>query len=467
MKLSLRTALLLFINLTVFIVLCITAYATYGNTMHELDEVYDAELAQTNRLMTSLLRTAHWTPSPDQVTLIQIPQQLQASEESEHDRLSDGHKYESKLGIQVWDLQQRLLFATTNALGEPLSQPQNGYHLTSREGFEWVGFSRFDPSNQVWVYTGQREDVRSEISEYLALEQLVSILLTWVPISLVIFLITAILLKPVQRFAAELATRSSQDLGAINAPLPSELEPVRIAVNTLFARLAKEIAREQRFVADASHELRTPLAALILHAAQLSKDHPNAVAIQTAAERMTRLVNQLLELARLDQFEFKQQQREAVDLLDLLHQILADLPSDEVEQIDWQIDIEPNCQLLGYPILLKVLLRNLIYNAMQQSTVDSKLIIRAHTQADELVVEVVDFGGGVSDEELTRLGERFYRSAENRQYEGTGLGLSIARRIAQLHDAQLQFSHSKPHGLTVTVKFLKSWQVTSSPAQGI
>lgn len=469
MTLSLRTALIVSINFTVFVVLCVTGYATYRNTLHELDEMFDAELAQTTRLVKSLIRDADFLDQDGQLTVVEIPtfnDNAAGINDADDGRRDDGHKYESKLGFQVWDGNGQLVLATENALGKALSLPQQGYHEVIRDGNLWMSYSHYDETTQHWIYTAQREDVRSELSQFLANEQLFAVLLTWVPISLVILLLTNILLRPVQRYSEILKTRSAHDLHAITIELPQELQPIADSVNALFARIENYIEREQRFVADASHELRTPLAALKLHAAQLAhQDEASVKAIKSAVDRMSHLVNQLLELARLENPTQLQQPRQPLKLAELTYIVLADLPGDLVERVTWKIDIDEQFTLTGYPVLFGVLLRNLLHNAATHATENGIVSATAELNQEQLIIRIADDGAGVPEDELEHLSERFYRSNESRQYAGSGLGLSIVQRIAELHHGQVQFSHNQPHGLVVILRFPISCPPISSPAQ--
>ena len=450
---SVRTALLLGVNLIVIAVLALTAWASYRNTLHEINELFDAELAQTARLIKSLTHDQGFIVDSEQTIVIELPTFRVAEPD---DRLNDGHKYETKLGFQVWRDEQ-LILASENALGEALALFQTGYQEHYREHHNWVSFSHYDNSTGLWIFTAQREDIRAELSSYLARDQLLALLLTWVPISLAMLWLINWVLRPVQRYASILDSRQIDQLARIDAVLPSEIEPIRNAVNSLLVRLAEQIERERRFIQDAAHELRTPLAALSLHAEQLPEpQHVSSQAVRSISQRMNHLIEQLLILAKADNPNTTLGEPEQIKLRELIERIIGELPLGKIEHTEWHVDCPSEIQVSGYPLLLHAALRNLIDNALQYSAQEPHISITVQQLTTHTHITVADHGPGLSAEQIQQLGQRFYRADQHRQrLRGSGLGLSIVARVAALHGGSLQFSQGEPHGLAATISLTR------------
>lgn len=453
-SLSLRRQLLISTNIVVIAVLALGAWLSYRMTLHELDEVFDAELAQTTRVLKSLIHDPGFLDQTGSLRIIELPQLPGNYEEEGDERQTDGHPYERKLAFQVWDTKGNLLLASENAVGTPLSQPTRGYHEVVRGDYTWIGFSYFDRQTQSWIYTAQREDVRGELSAYITENQRWIVLLTWLPLSLAILLTIIWFMRPVKQFAQQLQQRDAHDLRPLNAHLPSELEPIQANMNALLARVHTYLEREKNFIADASHELRTPLAALRLHAAQVDPADPASIrAVQQATERLTHLVNQLLLLTKLEDTQLSRSQLTPVSLETLVHESIAELPESLTAQCEWQLAIATQPKVLGLPTLLAVMLRNLLQNAAKYAGPQGQVTVNTQPTPNGVSLLICDNGPGVPTADLNRLGERFYRHPETRHIEGAGLGLSIVKRIAELHTIELIFSSPKDSGLCVQLNF--------------
>jgi two-component system sensor histidine kinase QseC len=235
------------------------------------------------------------------------------------------------------------------------------------------------------------------------------------------------------------------------------VRPLVRALNRLLGRLRVTLDNERRFTADAAHELRTPLAALKIHAqvAQAStdpEDRGHALAqMVSGVERTSRLVEQLLRLARLDPMQGLQE-TQPVDLNALIHAAEADL-ADQAARQGRQIDVVAGDEpvvLQGDADMLHVALRNLLENALRHTPAGSHIEMTLARDAREVRLSVADDGPGVPQEELDRLGERFYRGS-NVTTEGSGLGLAIVQRIALLHGARLELRNRAAGGLAATL----------------
>jgi signal transduction histidine kinase len=228
---------------------------------------------------------------------------------------------------------------------------------------------------------------------------------------------------------------------------------------------------QQRFIADASHELRTPLTLLRADAEVLLRgrerlDVEDAALLEdivVEANRMARLSNNLLTLARLDNTSLHRE-HEVVNLVELAQrgarrvQALA-----EQSGITLQVEDIGTPYVIGDPLLLEQALLVLLHNAMKYSYSGGHVIVRAKTRNEQALLEVSDNGVGIDAEHLPHLGERFYRvdKARSREAGGTGLGLSIARQIAITHGGSLSFASAPGQGTTVTLALPLAYETHS------
>jgi signal transduction histidine kinase len=207
--------------------------------------------------------------------------------------------------------------------------------------------------------------------------------------------------------------------------------------------------RLKQFTADAAHELRSPIMAVKSNAAvalkyaegMRSTDAEKFEAISSASEQMARLTENLLLLARADQFVANKQT--TVDLTDLLnHLVTLHQVQAEAKQISLTTQLSENLWVLGDLAQLNRVFANLIENAIYYTPSGGTITIQTNHGYRYIWVNVQDTGVGIAPENLERVFDRFWRADQSRSYwaGGAGLGLAIAQAIVQRH-----------HG-TITVK---------------
>ena len=226
-----------------------------------------------------------------------------------------------------------------------------------------------------------------------------------------------------------------------------DLKGLEDAVNDLLDRMQAAYSQQTRFVSDASHELRTPIAVLKGYADLLErwgKDDPQVrdesiAAIQTEAERMSRLVEQLLFLARGDSGR-TQLSKGAVDLSDLAREVW-----EESNMIDpahhWLLDAPAPLTIWADRDMLKQALRILSDNAAKYTAQGGEIQLRVRLDSEgRATVSVRDSGMGIRPEDAPHVFQRFYRAdpARSRQSGGAGLGLSIASWVISQHGGYLE-----------------------------
>lgn len=450
---SIKIWLLLVINLVMICSLSFTAIVSYHDALHELDEIYDAQLARNARLVGALLNAA---PDfvPEHPLVISVPELGDTGENltSAQERAFDGHKYERKLAFQVWR-DNHLIISSENTGNFPSPKMISGYHEIKENGMHWISFS-LQLDENTWIYSAQREDIRQEISDHIAQAQIRPILLMMLPLSLMIYFVVKIILRPLDLLQQSVASKKAEQLTEITLKQPVELQPIQQAINQLIQRVNHYIQQERRFVADAAHELRTPLSILQLHAQNLQlANNPQDITEATdsiidGGKRMTHLVNQLLTLSRLERVQ--NVHRASVPLHQLVQDSLSQVSLKYLEKICWEINIPDKLIFTGDIILFQSALRNIFDNASKYSPDNSHVFVSAEVTAlSEIKLKIRNHYD--QDVDISRMGNRFFRHQSHQHIEGTGLGLSIVQRIIELHDGSLIFKSDKPHELITTI----------------
>jgi two-component system OmpR family sensor kinase len=239
--------------------------------------------------------------------------------------------------------------------------------------------------------------------------------------------------------------------------LAQSMNTLLSAVETQFAARLESERRMRQFLADASHELRTPLTSIRGYAelarmqrAAGEEDEDNLSRIEAEGTRMSRLVEDLLVLARGDQGAAPE--RELVDLGDVVEDVVtgsrAAFPARRID-----LEIEPGLQVVGDHDALVRAVRNLVTNAAVHTRPEGPIAVRAFPVDGWLRIQVLDSGPGLPQEQAEHVFERFWRAdrARSRARGGSGLGLAIVASIVQAHGGTVRFDSSVEHGSTVTI----------------
>jgi two-component system sensor histidine kinase TctE len=277
-------------------------------------------------------------------------------------------------------------------------------------------------------------------------------------------------LAPLSRLQRTIRNRAPEDLSPIKVEsAPEELAPLLASFNELLGRMAHNLEVQKRFIADAAHQMKTPLAGLRTQA-ELALREGDANELQRSlrqiaesTERATRMVNQLLALARAEHGAGETAAMVRVDLDQLARSTVQDWVTQALAQdIDLGYEApDGDCHIRGTPMLLREMLNNLIDNAMRYCSAripsagapglatpaaaveQSAVTVRLQRSGQTVVLEVEDTGPGIAPDEREQVFERFYRILGT-QKDGSGLGLAIVREIAAQHRAALLLTDAHP-----------------------
>jgi len=359
--------------------------------------------------------------------------------------------------VQIWDPTGVALYLSNTGAPLPLVRIQ-GFVTLSHEGREWRVFTTTMGLQTIQV--GQPIALRRELATDVALRILIPVLAALPLFGALIWLLVGHGLAPVARLARTIASRSATSLAPLSADrLPEEVAPLVASLNGLLARLENSFGLQRRFAADAAHELRTPLTALglqiqLLERAKNDAEHASAVArLREGVKRATRLVEQLLVMARLEP-DAADQPADRVELGALANSVAHDFePLAESRGVTLDVDAEENVATLGSEDALRILLSNLVDNAIRYTIPGGSIVVRVSSAAGDSILEVADDGPGIPESERPRVFDRFYRVAGTEQ-PGSGLGLAIVRQVADLHRGRVELSAGLGGaGLAVRVRF--------------
>lgn len=255
-------------------------------------------------------------------------------------------------------------------------------------------------------------------------------------------------LTPLAELQRRIRARAQDDLSPIDPrQVPEEISPLVGSFNDMLERLGESVAMQKRFIADAAHQMKTPLAGmrmqseLALRQVDPSEIHRSLEQLATSSESATRLVNQLLALARAENLPQAGLAFEEIDLPLLARETVYDwVQASFAGQIDLGFEPPDNddapVTIAGHALMLREMLSNLIDNALRYTPPGGSVTVRVRRDGDRALLEVEDTGPGIAPGERTRVFERFYRILGSNT-QGSGLGLAIVREIAQQHGAEI------------------------------
>ena len=352
------------------------------------------------------------------------------------------------IGFAVFDASGRMVFHDDENGKDFAYQDISGSFVKQRvDGEDWRIIWIKSADGKFRIAVGQEIEYRDD----MAWDMLEEFLTPWA-IGLVILLLSVIGIisrefLPLRRLAKDIAVRKDDDLSPIaDQNIPSEIKPLTNAMNQLLEKVNAVLQRERRFISDAAHELRTPLTALKvqLDVAKLSADDPKTLGVtldklEQGINRSTRLVEQLLALSRLEtSIQTGQIVAESLNWKFLCEQ-LADEYRYDIAAKKLSLQISENGQgpfAKGNPVLVELMLRNLLDNAIKYSPQEAKIAINIGNN----YIEVRNTDVQIKSQDLLKLGQRFFRVAGQNE-KGNGIGLSIVKCIADFYACNLTFAN--------------------------
>jgi two-component system sensor histidine kinase QseC len=414
------------------------AVSAWLDARHELNELFDAHLAQAAALVA-----------------IQ-----EGAEIEDHHELPEApvlHRYGQRVAFQVWS-DHRLVLKSATAPSSPLSDRSEGFTTRTIDGVRWRVFATSGAESETRILIGERLDAREDVLWAITDNLLWPVAVGLPALGILIILAVRTALRPLKELSRRVAERQASSLESLpTASIPREVQPLVEELNGLFARLQTVLDNERRFTADAAHELRTPVAAIRAQAQAAmgaAKDDERKHSLQATldgCDRAAHLIEQLLVLARFE--TSASASPEMMDLDELARGVVAELaPGALAKRQRIEMNSDGPCRIKSQPALIAVLLRNLLDNAVRYSPRGASVRLTLTNQGVPSI-RVEDSGPGLSVDDQSKLGERFFRVLGSGE-SGCGLGWSIIRRIARAHDLELITGRSNDlGGFQVTVKW--------------
>jgi signal transduction histidine kinase len=321
-------------------------------------------------------------------------------------------------------------------------------------GHAWHGYQ--SEEDGVVVQILRREDLFQDVREEV-LEDIITPAIIGGSVNLLLLgVLISFFTWPLTKLVRQLEARGADSLTPVALETPAkEIRVLRDALNRMIAGVDAVLKREREFASDVAHELRTPLTTLKL---ELSAPEPDTRAIREEVDRLSRLVEQLLTLARLEQGRWRTR-FQPVDLSSLYGQVV-DRFSEKfaASGMTLRSELSP-ATIPGDATLLDILLQNILNNVLNHcpaGTVAEVRLERSATRGDgdgTLRLQVSDSGSGISGDRRRQMSRGFLRL--DSKSEGFGLGLAICHKIADVHGAGIRFlahEDGRP-GLVVQVDF--------------
>ena len=466
MRTSIRRRLLFTLLLTISLVSGVTLLLSYYDAHNEVQELFDAQLAQSAKVLQVLLMPKLLQGDPQQLQpLLRLSEDLPVVLEGEGETGAYGHEYERKLAFQVWDSKKNLLLKSASAPKEPLSVTgleahNRGYSDEYVQDSLWRVFKLWDKQERFLIQVAERYDVRDELTNDISSRLIAPAVLALPILGIMIWIGVGRGLAPVQHVADEVMRRDPHNLQPmVVGPVPAEIRPLVTELNELFEQLRHAFERERRFTDDAAHELRTPLASLktqaqvALRATDEAQKQQALRQVISGVDRAAHLLEQMLTLARINP-ESNELKQEEIFLHALAADVIAHIaPAALSKKIVLELTGDRHSVVKAHAISLSVLIRNLVDNAVRYTPEGGKVNIDVSKQGPNTVLTVTDTGPGISGELQQRVFDRFYRVMGNHT-QGCGLGLAIVKQIADLFNIAVELKNNDPGpGLTAMITF--------------
>ena len=435
---SIRKRLLVYLSVGLMGTWLVTTLVGVGISLVELNEAEDTQMSQLARTLPHLVPEGK----------VQMPD---LDESRWH---NTGFVDEKHNGIALWGSNGELLLSDRRGRHIPY-QRMTGFANTAPwwNHHAWrVLYLHDDKSGRTLAVSQQWSERLWMLMKSVAVQLGLSVLalpgLAWL-----LSLSVRRSVMPLEALTQELSERDAHSLRPFSTVVPKETQALVYALNDLLGRVELTREREQRFTADAAHELRSPLAAMKVQADVLAlsktpeEQRYHTQQIGQSLQRAEHLINQLLMLARLDA-ENKLAKQPAVDWQEISSQAMQSINLAAREKYIRLVRKMPDndgsrvLPLSGEPMLLQLMLRNLLDNAVRYAPENSTVSLLM----DEESIAVCDQGAGIAEDDLARIRDRFYRPA-GQSAQGSGLGLSIVERIAELHGLKLELTNLATGGL--------------------
>jgi len=461
-RLSMRSRLLLGILIPVGLLVMVNAASLYQQALDAADTAYDRTLLASAKAIAELLEVKGTVEAPR----LQANLPYSALEAFEADN-------RSRMFFKISGFQGEMVGGFADLPGWHGTLPLRGNYAALVDFYDDVyqgqavrvavllqPVAGLTGQGLATIQVAETLELREALARQLLLDTLWRQAALLAVIAAVVWWVVAAATRPVRKLSDAILARDAQDLSPIELPqAPRELMPLIAATNDALGRQALLLAHQKRFVRDASHQLRTPLAVL---KAQVQSAQRGDVAaaqalreIEQTVDGATRLANQMLALAKVEQLRQSAEPLPVQDWAELIRAVALDLaPLIAEQQLDFEIATEP-AAVAGHEWALRELTRNLLHNAISYTPVAGRLGITLRCELGRAELLVADSGPGLSPAQQAQL---FLPFAAGQPGRGTGLGLAICQEIVRSLGGQIRLENRVEN-------HLKDGQITGMDAR--
>jgi len=461
-RLSMRSRLLLGILIPVGLLVTVNAASLYQQALDAADTAYDRTLLASAKAIAELLEVKGTVEAPR----LQANLPYSALEAFEADN-------RSRMFFKISGFQGEMVGGFADLPGWHGTLPLRGNYAALVDFYDDVyqgqavrvavllqPVAGLTGQGLATIQVAETLELREALARQLLMDTLWRQAALLAVIAAVVWWVVAAATRPVRKLSDAILARDAQDLSPIELPqAPRELMPLIAATNDALGRQALLLAHQKRFVRDASHQLRTPLAVL---KAQVQSAQRGDVAaaqalreIEQTVDGATRLANQMLALAKVEQLRQSAEPLPVQDWAELIRAVALDLaPLIAEQQLDFEIATEP-AAVAGHEWALRELARNLLHNAISYTPVAGRLGITLRCELGRAELLVADSGPGLSPAQQAQL---FLPFAAGQPGRGTGLGLAICQEIVRSLGGQIRLENRVEN-------HLKDGQITGMDAR--
>ncbi|QAU33352.1 ATP-binding protein [Janthinobacterium sp. 17J80-10] len=430
---SLRIRLILLLGVAIVAASAVQFTTSFRTAMSQADKLFDYHMQQMAlALQDSPFQQEQWYSSP-------------------HD---NDNAFE--FVIQIWTEDGVRVYQSRRYSSLP-NQGVLGYSNVTLDNGDWRVFGVRNETRMIQV--AQKLEARRSRAISLAMKAL------WPSIPVLLLLLGVVwwvvtsALAPLDRIGRDLANRNADSLAPVDATgVPQEVSRLVAEVNSLMGRMVQALQAQKRFVDDAAHELRSLLTALTLQVKTLSRARDDAARaqaitrLQGGVDRASHLMEQLLVLARQDPLS-ESAPGALVSIADCVEQAADEMtPLALSRQIELHYGTLPNTRVRGDVESLRMLVRNLLDNAIRYTPVSGQVRVKLAVDDAHAVLAIEDSGSGIPAENRDRIFDRFYR-VPGTNVSGSGLGLAIVKAIADRYHASVELGQAALGGLAIQVRF--------------
>ena len=354
---------------------------------------------------------------------------------------------------QIWGADGKLAYTSRSEVSLPAQK--TGSHTVTWHGEEWHVFTL--RNGGLVIQVANTAENRAALFTRIVPWLLLPLTMLVAGLGGLIWFAVGRALAPLEQVRSEIGQRDVIKLQSLETSgMPDELVPLVDTLNELLARLDQALAAQRRFTADAAHELRTPLTGIRLQAqiAQQStqpQGRDEALSqLMAAVDRATHLVEQLLQMARLEPEAWNDRLHPL--RLDVFTRDVVATLSDQAEArgIDLGVGVCEQVSVLGHASSLRAVISNLVDNAVRYTPAGGKVDVEVRVDAGTAHLAVIDNGPGIPLEERARVFDRFFRGMDVNM-PGSGLGLAIVKQAIEMHQGSVSLMDTPGGGMTANV----------------